>query len=254
MDTVEILYFADATALAAAAARRWLAEIAGRVGSDLPFSVALSGGRIAPPFYAATVAASAERRELWQGVEFFFADERWVPLDDPASNYRLAREHLFDPLQIGGRRVHPFATSVHLELAVAQAQAEVLRATARNAAGDPIFDLIILGLGEDGHVASLFPNAPADVVTSPAVYLPVTGPKPPPQRVTLSYAVLAAARRVWVLISGPGKELAWRTSRAPDGTTPLARVLRSRRHTVVFTDLPWTRLDDSNWSKATSRG
>ncbi len=213
-----------------------MAELAAGATHGKAFSVALSGGRIAPALYAAAVAAGRDRSELWGEVEFFFADERWVPLDDPESNYRLAREHLFDPLRIAAQRVHPFAVSADLEFAVAQAQAEVLRATTVNRQGDPRFDLVILGMGEDGHVASLFPEAPLSVVESRAVYLAVTGPKPPPQRVTLTYPALAAARSVWVLASGLGKEAALRASLAPGGTTPLARVLQSRRHTVVFTD------------------
>jgi len=238
MDAVELLAFPSAASLADAAARRWVAEITAGPTHGKPFSVALSGGRIARPFYEATVGATGDRADVWRDVEFFFADERWVPLDDPESNYRLARVHLLDPLRIADRRVHPFLVSGGLEMAVAQAQAEVLRATTINAQGDPMFDLVILGLGEDGHVASPFPDAPPAVIESRAVYLAVTGPKPPPQRVTLSYAVLAAARRVWVLASGAGKADALRRALAPTETSPLSRVLRSRRHTVVFTDVP----------------
>ncbi|HOB97743.1 MAG TPA: 6-phosphogluconolactonase [Verrucomicrobiota bacterium] len=240
MNTIEWLPFPDAASLADAAGRRWAAEVAAGATHGKAFSVALSGGRIAAPLYAAAVAASRGRVDLWGEVEFFFADERWVPLDDPESNYRLAREHLFDPLGIADRRIHPFSVSADTEFAVAQAQAEVLRATTVNERGDPMFDLVLLGMGEDGHVASLFPDAPPAVVESRAVYLAVTGPKPPPRRVTLSYAVLAAARRVWVLASGPGKRAALEASLAPGGKTPLARVLQSRKRTVILTDVAVT--------------
>jgi len=238
MNSIELLEFPDAPTLIAAAARRWVAEVTAGATHGKAFSVALSGGRTARPLYEAVAAAVGDRFEPWREVEFFFVDERWVPLDHPESNYRLARSHLFDPLRIPDRRVHPFQVSGDLELAVAQAQAEVLHATTLSRQGDPIFDLVILGMGEDGHVASLFPDAPPSVVESRAVYLAVTGPKPPPRRVTLSYAVLAAARQVWVLVSGAAKAPALRASLAPAGTTPLARVLRSRRQTCVFTDLP----------------
>lgn len=237
MRNVELRSFPDAAALAAAAARGWLGELAAGRGGDRPFCVALSGGRIARPFYEAIVAASQGKEKAWRDVEFFFADERWVPLDDPESNYRLAREGLFGPLGIPARRLHPFQVGADPEFAAAQAQAELLHRTAVTVQGDPILDLVILGLGEDGHVASLFPDAPAAVVNSRAVYLPVIGPKPPPQRITLSYAVLAAARRVWVLVSGAGKEPALRASLLPTGQTPLATVIRSRRTTTIFTDV-----------------
>jgi 6-phosphogluconolactonase len=238
MNAVEQLAFPNTRALTDAVARRWLAEVTAGATHGKGFSVALSGGRIARPLYETVVATTGTRLEPWREVEFFFADERWVPLDDPASNYRLARQYLFDPLRIANHRVHPLQVSGELEFAVTQAQAEVLRATTLNVQGDPVLDLVILGMGEDGHVASLFPDAPPAVFESRAVYLAVRGPKPPPQRVTLSYAVLAAARRVWVLVSGAGKGSVLKASLAAAATTPLAHVLRSRRHTVLFTDSP----------------
>lgn len=238
IDRCEVHRFPGVPELTEAVAARWLAELTAPRVPGKPFTVALSGGRIAPPLYRAIVAASNARPTDWTDVAFFLADERWVPLDDPESNFRLAREGLFTPLKLATTQLHPLHVHDDLEFATAQAQAEVLRATSRTADGDPIFDLILLGLGEDGHVASLFPGAPPVITESRAVYLAVTGPKPPPQRVTLSYAVLAAARRVWVLVSGPGKADAWAESLRPEGTTPLARVIRSRRHTVLFTDLP----------------
>lgn len=234
----EVHRFPGVAELTAAVAARWLSELAAPRLPGKPFTVALSGGRIATPLYRAVVAASAARRTDWTDVAFFLADERWVPLNDPESNFRLAREELFTPLNLASAQLHPLHVHEDLEFATAQAQAEVLRATSRAPTGEPIFDLILLGMGEDGHVASLFPDAPPAVVGSRAVYLAVTGPKPPPQRVTLSYAALAAARRVWVLVSGPGKAAAWTESLRPDGVTPLARVLQSRRQTVLFTDLP----------------
>jgi 6-phosphogluconolactonase len=85
-------------------------------------------------------------------------------------------------------------------------------------------------------VASLFPPATRD--PDNAVYRAVIGPKPPPQRITLSFGALAAAREVWVLASGAGKRAALQQSIAPGGTTPFAAVLHSRRSTGIFTDVP----------------
>ena len=99
----------------------------------------------------------------------------------------------------------------------------------------PVLDLVLLGMGEDGHVASLFPGEPETVMASKEVYRAVTNsPKPPPNRVTLGYPAIAAAQHVWVLVSGAGKERALRESLEPSGRTPLARVLRLRRQTTLF--------------------
>lgn len=258
-----LLHFDTATALAGAAAKRWLellrfrrslerdGEPADPLGEGptadavvplllppgRPFCVALSGGRIARAFYEALVQQTGAGKGLWSGVEFFFADERWVSLDHPDSNYRLARELLFDPLDIPTAHRHPLAGGPDREFMAAQSQAELLHRAPMSVDGQPILDMVILGMGEDGHVASLFPGAATEVLESRKVFLPVNGPKPPPERLTLTYSVLADAREVWVLISGAGKREALRESLQPNGTTPLARVLRGRDRTVLFSDV-----------------
>ena len=99
-------------------------------------------------------------------------------------------------------------------------------------------DLVFLGLGEDGHVASLFPGEPEGLAASTAIYrAAANSPKPPPNRVTLGYSTIAAARKVWMFASGSGKEAPLRASLSPDGTTPFARVLKARQDTRIFTDV-----------------
>ena len=92
-------------------------------------------------------------------------------------------------------------------------------------------------MGEDGHVASLFPGEPEGVSGNPAVFRSVTAVKPPPKRLTLGYPALAAASQVWVLASGSGKEGALRNSLSPNGSTPLARVIKLRSQTRILTDI-----------------
>ena len=95
-----------------------------------------------------------------------------------------------------------------------------------NKNGQPVLDLIFLGMGEDGHVASLFPDAPPEILNCAGPFLAIeNSPKPPPRRISLSYAAIAAARQVWALVSGAGKEAALRESLRPGGRTPLARVI-----------------------------
>jgi 6-phosphogluconolactonase len=101
-----------------------------------------------------------------------------------------------------------------------------------------MFDLIFLGLGEDGHVASLFPGEPENISICRTVYRAVmNSPKPPPQRVTLGFQAIAAANQVWMLASGMGKTGALQESISPGGATPFARVLKLRTQTRIFTDI-----------------
>ena len=238
MSSPQLLPFPEATALATAAAGDWVALVEAANHRAAHLLVALSGGRIAKPFFSAVVEAAQARHVSFASVQFFWADERLVPPDDPESSFAVAREFLFTPLRIGDEAIHRIRGEVAGERAAAQAAAELCRVAPRNGAGQPVLDLVFLGMGEDGHVASLFPGEPAERAAAAAVYRAITGPKPPPRRVTLGYAALAAAERVWVLISGPGKEAALRESLRPTGRTPLAKVLRSRALTRVYTDVP----------------
>jgi 6-phosphogluconolactonase len=92
-------------------------------------------------------------------------------------------------------------------------------------------------MGEDGHVASLFPGEPDEVISDPAIYRAVTAVKPPPRRFTLGYDVIVRAAEAWVLAAGAGKQGALKESVSPNGKTPLARVLRQRELTHIFTDI-----------------
>jgi len=233
----QLLRFPDAESLARAAAERWLDKLAAAASQGQGSSVALSGGRIAGRFFAAAATLAPKLRPLVDRVHFFWADERCVPADHPESNFALAQRALLVPLGVAPERIHRLQGELAPDLAAQAGEAEVRQWLPAAPNGQPVFDLVLLGMGEDGHVASLFPDAPATVAASRAVYLPVIGPKAPRQRITLGYGPLAAAREVWVLVSGPGKEAALRESLQPQGRTPLARVLRSRPATVIMSDV-----------------
>ncbi len=205
--------------------------------ASAPKSVAISGGRIAKDFFSSVARLSQERGQSLAHVHFFWADERCVPPENADSNYRSAAELLFTPLGLAPQNLHRIRGELESECAVREAEAELRRFAPANAAGQPVLDLVLLGMGEDGHVASLFPGEAEDVMTSSAVYRAITASKPPPRRITLGYAVIEAARAVWVLASGTGKEDALRESLLPRGKTPLARVLRERTQTRIYTDL-----------------
>jgi 6-phosphogluconolactonase len=151
----------------------------------------------------------------------------------------LAEENLFRPLGIAPERIHRLKGELAPAAAVADSIIDIRRVVPLDHAGVPVLDLIFLGLGEDGHIASLMPNATADVRASREPYVHVgNSPKPPPNRLSMTYPVLAAAKNVWMLAAGSGKEKSFQESLQPDGKTPFASVLRSRSQTLIYTDIP----------------
>lgn len=238
----ELLAFAGADELARAAASAWLDEIEAANRAGRTHCVALSGGRITQKFFAAAVEQGGARKASFAQIHFFWADERCVPLTDAESNFKMADELLFQPLKISADQIHRLRGELPAAEAVELANEELRRYASANATGMSALDLILLGMGEDGHIASLFPNATPEILNCPAPFLAVdNSPKPPPQRISLSYAAIAAARQVWVLVSGAGKEAAFRESLKSDGRTPLARVIQARPAVLpvkLFSDLP----------------
>jgi 6-phosphogluconolactonase len=265
VNNFELLSFATADELARAVAVAWLDEIEAANHAGKSHCVALSGGRIARKFFA-SVVEQARTRKIGDGgtpslpgnVHFFWADERCVPPDDKESNFRLANELLFVPLKIPENQIHRICGELPPDKAAELATEQIRRAvpTALSNSNSnplaptlspvgreegvnlqPVLDLIFLGMGEDGHVASLFPNASEEIANSTRPFLAVeNSPKPPLKRISMSYAIIAAAKQVWVLASGTGKEAALRESLGQNGHTPLAQVIRSRSHTRIFAD------------------
>lgn len=158
--------------------------------------IALSGGRTPRDAY---VHLGGEHLP-WERVDVLLGDERWVPADDPASNARMLGETLLNQPPARQARFHPVPTTLSTPEEGAQAYGELI---ARLCPGEPPrFDLILLGLGDDGHTASLFPGTPATRV----VDVPVTvGSGAGLPRITLTAPVLCAARKVVFLVSGAGK-------------------------------------------------
>jgi 6-phosphogluconolactonase len=199
--------------------------------------VALSGGRIAQKFLAAVAEQAKAQAVSFSRVHFFWSDERCVPPDDVKSNFALASELLLEPLRIPPDNVHRILGEQPPEKAVESAAAEIKRVVPSSTAGQPVLDLIFLGMGEDGHVASLFPGEAREATDSPAIYRAVMSPKPPPRRITIGFPAIAAARLVWVLASGQGKETTLRESLKVTGQTPLAQVVSQRDQTRIYTDI-----------------
>lgn len=229
--------FQKPESLASTAAREWLAAVKELAGEE-QFNVALSGGRIAVPFLQEAAALFGEAPVLLNRLNIFWADERCVGPEHEDSNYAMFKEYFADPISLSESQIHRFRGEEDPVLAAQSMISELLEHLPLNSNGVPTFDLIFLGMGEDGHVASLFPeNMLEDLKRTGCHAFDVIASKPPPQRLTLSYEVLQASHHVWALISGAGKESALRESIKRQGQTPFAHVIHGRDHTEIFTDI-----------------
>jgi len=168
-----------------------------------PFSVALAGGGTPRGVYELLATPPFSEQIPWGRVHVFWGDERCVPPDDPGSNYRMARETLLDRVPLPTDNIH----RVHGELdpeTAAQAYAAELRDFF--GAQWPVFDLILLGMGDDGHTASLFPGSDAlREKTRPVVGVTAQYQDRPARRVTLTPPAINAARHVMFLVVGASK-------------------------------------------------
>ena len=235
----ELLSYPTADQLADAAAKAFLEKVKSGRDAAKPYCVALSGGRIAENLFRAIATFSSEEKIDLADVHFFWADERCVAPDSADSNFRIAAMLLLEPLKISPTAIHRIRGEDSPAEAAASAEIEILKVVQDRAKSLPVLDLVFLGLGEDGHTASLFPGEPEESVASNAVYRHVNqSPKPPPDRVTLGYSTLGVAREAWMLASGGGKAGALRESLSPSGKTPFGRLLRLRTNTRIFTDIP----------------
>jgi 6-phosphogluconolactonase len=236
----QVLQYPDPASLARDAAKTWLEELRARAGKSggTPYTVALSGGRITNNFFEEIVrqTKTGGPGNHFENVHFFWADERCVPPTDKESNFALAQELLFGPLKIPDTQIHRLRGEAPEALALKQAISEI-SALAPMSNGQPVLDMVFLGMGENGHIASLFPEETEAEKNNPAIYRAVTTVKPPPRRITLGYAAIAAAREVCALISGAGKEEALRKSLPPEVSTPLGRLLGLRKQTTIYTDI-----------------
>lgn len=188
------LVVTDPAAFGSLAARRVATEIRRVLQSRERCFLALSGGATPRPVYR-QLAAELPEHEAWGRIDVYFADERGVSPHDPASNYRMARESLLDRVPVAPARVHRMEAERPDRDAAARAYEAILPQR---------FDLLLLGLGADGHIASLFPHS-LSLAESVRRILPVTSPQPPRDRLTITPPVIRAARLTIGLVSGGEK-------------------------------------------------
>ncbi len=212
MSPVEVIRHPDAQDLADSTAARLITTIVERQADTGRASICLTGGRIGTAVLAAIAASPARDAIDWDAIDLWWGDERYLPSGDPERNETGARTVLLDLVR--ATRVHPVpdpaASGGDVDRAADLYAEELARAARPDDHGPaPTFDVVLLGIGPDGHVASLFPEQPAihDTRTCAAVR---GAPKPPPIRVTLTFPTLNRGREIWILASGAEKASAVR--------------------------------------------
>ncbi|HEU5430138.1 MAG TPA: 6-phosphogluconolactonase [Thermomicrobiales bacterium] len=200
----QVAIVADPDALAEAAATRFVAAVAAATNERGHAFVALSGGSTPKRMGKLLASAAFRERVDWDRLDLFWGDERWVPLDSPESNAGEALRDFIGRTPLPLRQVHPFPTDLATPADAAAAYEATLRAAFGMADGAPRFDLILLGMGDDGHTASLFPHTKALAVRDRLATANFV-PKLDASRLTLTVPVFDAGRDVLFLVSGPGK-------------------------------------------------
>jgi 6-phosphogluconolactonase len=206
----EVFVYASGDLLASAAAARTVTRLADAIAAQGHAHVVLTGGGIGTKVLAAIAAAPARDAVDWRLVDFWWGDERFEATGDPERNETGARANLLDALGVDPARVHAVPgpdgpDGDDPDAAAARYAAELAAAAGAGASGAvPAFDVLMLGIGPEGHVASIFPDSPAAHATGSVVAVR-NSPKPPPTRISLTFGAIQAAREVWVLASGAEK-------------------------------------------------
>ena len=203
-----IVVVRDADVLAEAVAARLLTRLLDAQALRGTASVVLTGGGVGIAALEAVRRSPARHAVDWRRVDVWWGDERFVPADDPERNERQAREALLDHLDLDPARVHPMGAAGGPDGDDADAAAaryvDELQAAAPPDDDVPPFDVLLLGLGPEGHTASIFPESPA--AHDERLAFGVHGcPKPPPTRISLGFSAICAAREVWLVVAGQGK-------------------------------------------------
>lgn len=212
----------DAGALAEATAARLLLAVVDAQSVRRPVHLVLTGGTVGIATLAAARHSPLAGAVDWSGVHLWWGDERYLPTGHPDRNETQARAALLDHIPVPATNVHPMAGPDRAASpeASAAAYAEDLGrfAAAPAEPAVPAFDVLLLGVGPDGHVASLFPGLPGPREQGRAVIGVHDSPKPPPERVSLTFPAINAAAQVWLVAAG--SEKAPKVAEALDGAAP----------------------------------
>jgi 6-phosphogluconolactonase len=234
----------DPDELATSVAKRLVTRLVTQTTNGKTVHICLTGGSMGG---AVLRAAGADERIGgidWSDVHFWWGDERFVPRDSDDRNEKQARSALLDALPIPAENIHAMAASdgtLDLDAAAIAYADELAQFAPADRGADagawPVFDICFLGVGPDGHIASLFPDRPEISVTDRATVAVRESPKPPPERVSLTRPVINASKRVWMVLAGTDKAsaLGLALAGASYQSVPAAGA-KGRRRTVLFVD------------------
>lgn len=211
----QVVVHRDATLLAQTVAARIIIALVDAQAARGDASIVLTGGGIGGATLREVAASTTRDAVDWSRVDVWWGDERFLPSGHEDRNETQARAALLDQVPVDPSRIHPFPASDgpagdDLDAAAARYAAELARAATAGGSGSvPTFDVLLLGVGPEGHVASLFPQSPA--LSDGRAVLAVRGcPKPPPTRLSMSLSTINAAREIWLVAAGEEKAAAAR--------------------------------------------
>jgi 6-phosphogluconolactonase len=240
----EVVVSVDAERLAQSVADRLIALVLGRQRDRGEASVVVTGGRVGTAVLAAVAESSTAKESVdWQKIDVWWGDERFLPSGDPDRNETQARKALLDYVPLDSARVFAMPASDGPDgddvdaAAVRYAETLVQCAQRQDGGSVPRFDVVMLGVGPDGHIASLFPGLPGPREVERSVIGVRNSPKPPPTRISMTFPTLDTATEVWLVVAGEDKAQAVRQALegTPKEQIPAAGV-RGRQRTVWFID------------------
>lgn len=234
-----VLVHRDLSQLTGSVAARFITKVIDLLDEKPEVHVVLTGGGAGIGILRSINESEARDGIDWGRVHVWWGDERWVPHDHPDRNEKQARDALLDHVALSPAHVHPFPAPGDVDDldAAAAAHAAELAREAPDGADSPAFDITLLGVGPDGHIASLFPGADGVRVRDTSVVAVRNAPKPPPERLSLTLPAINASDRVWLALSGADKAsaLGLALAGAATGDVPAAGA-RGIRRTVFFVD------------------
>src|SRR6478752_7773854 len=200
----------------------WMTQVA--LAAQGSFRVSLSGGSTPKTLYGLLASDEFRSRFPWPRVVWYWGDERFVPYDHPDSNYRMTREAMLAKAPVPGENINPVPTDGTPEDAARRYERTLQQAYGATTLDPqrPLFDITLLGLGPDGHTASLLPGEP--VLSERKRWVAAVSHGRPEVRITMTYPAIDSSRHVAFLVAGRGKAAMFGAIRAGDSGVPAARV------------------------------